>query len=107
MKTIKIQTLLAALVLGASSVVCLTGCAGDKYHESTGEDIDDNAITGRVKHALHTDSVYRYPDVNVTTFKGTVQLSGFVDNHDQKSRATELAKGCAGVKDVVDNITVK
>jgi hyperosmotically inducible protein len=103
----KLQALLGAIVLGTSAVVGLTGCAGDKYHESTGEDIDDTAITGRVKHALSTDAMYKYPDVKVTTFKGTVQLSGFVDNHDQKSRAGDLAKNCAGVKDVVNNITVK
>ena len=73
---------MAALVLGTSAAVCMTGCAGDKYHESTGEGIDDTAITGRVKHALSDDSMYKYPDVKVTTFKGTVQLSGFVDNRD-------------------------
>jgi hyperosmotically inducible periplasmic protein len=107
MKAIKLQGLFAALVLATSAVVSLTGCAGDKYHESTGEGIDDTAITGRVKHALGSDSVYKYPDVHVTTFKGTVQLSGFVDNGDQKSRAKELARNCDGVKDVVNNITVK
>src|SRR5271163_4148326 len=100
-------SLTAALFLAAASVAGLSGCAGDRYHQSTGEHIDDAATTSRVKDALCNDSMYKYPDVNVTTFKGTVQLSGFVDNHDQKARATELAKGCAGVKDVVDNITVK
>jgi len=94
-------------MLGTSAAVCLTGCAGDRYHESTGEGIDDTAITGRVKHALGSDSEYKYSDVKVTTFKGTVQLSGFVDHHEQKSRAADLAKNCEGVKDVVNNITVK
>lgn len=98
---------MAAVILGTSAAVCLTGCAGDKYHESTGEDIDDNAITARVKHALSEDSMYKYPDVKVTTFKGTVQLSGFADNRDVKSRASDLARNCSGVKDVVNNITVK
>jgi hyperosmotically inducible protein len=107
MKMIKLQGLVAAVMLGASSIVCLTGCAGDKYHESTGEGIDDTAITARVKHALGDDAMYKYPDVKVTTFKGTVQLSGFVDNHDQKSRAAELARNCAGVKDVENNISLK
>jgi osmotically-inducible protein OsmY len=103
----KIISLGAAGLLAVSSVVGLAGCAGDRYHESTGESIDDTAITGRVEHALSGDSMYKYPDVHVTTFKGQVQLSGFVDNSDQKSRAKTLAKGCAGVTDVVDNITVK
>jgi osmotically-inducible protein OsmY len=51
--------------------------------------------------------MYKYPDVKVTTFKGTVQLSGFVNNGAQKGRAADLAKNVAGVKDVVNNITVK
>lgn len=107
MNTNKIRSLVGALLLGTSAMVGLCGCAGDKYHESTGEGIDDTAITGRVKHALSADSMYKFPDVKVTTFKGTVQLSGFVDNRDEKSRAGDLAKGCDGVKDVVNNITVK
>jgi len=93
--------------MATSGVVGLTGCAGDKYHESTGENIDDRAITGRVRHALSEDSEYKFPDVKVTTFKGTAQLSGFVDTRGQKSRASELAKTADGVKDVVNNITVK
>jgi osmotically-inducible protein OsmY len=85
-----------------------TGCAaGDKYHQSTGEAIDDHGISSRVKHALANDGEYKYDDVQVTTFKGTVQLSGFVEAGSQKSRAGELAKGVEGVQEVVNNITVK
>jgi osmotically-inducible protein OsmY len=102
-----IKSLSAALLIGSSAILGLTGCAGDRYHESTGEHIDDSAITGRVKDSLGDDSMYKYPDVKVTTFNGTVQLSGFVDNREQKSRAGTLAKNAAGVKDVVNNITVK
>jgi hyperosmotically inducible protein len=103
----KITSLSAALILATSAIVGLTGCAGDRYHESTGEGIDDTAITSRVKDALHDDTMYKYPDVKVMTFKGTVQLSGFVDNHAQKSQAGSLAKNVTGVKDVANNITVK
>ena len=102
-----IKSLSAALFLTTVTVVGLAGCAGDRYHESTGESIDDTAITGRVKSALGNDTMYKYPDVKVTTFKGTVQLSGFVDNHAQKEHAGMLAKNAAGVKDVENNITVK
>lgn len=98
---------MAALVLGTSAAVCMTGCAGDKYHESTGEGIDDTAITARVKSALSGDNMYKYPDVHVTTFKGTVQLSGFVRSRDERSHAVDLAKNCAGVKDVTDSISIK
>ena len=98
-----------AVCLAASTVTTglLTGCAGDKYNESTGEYIDDSAITSRVKKALGNDGTYKYDDVNVSTFKGTVQLSGFVNASGQKSRAGDVAKGVEGVKEVINNITVK
>jgi hyperosmotically inducible periplasmic protein len=108
-KTILTTKVLAlALCLGAVPVLTvITGCAGDRYHQSTGEDIDDHGITSRVKDALSNDAQYKYDGVQVVTFKGTVQLSGFVDTSDQKSRARDLAKGVEGVKDVENNITVK
>ncbi len=101
-------------VLGLIACFCtlplatlVTGCAGDRYHQSTGESIDDHGITLRVKSALSHDTQFKYEGVNVDTFKGTVQLSGFVDNSDQKGRAADLAKQVEGVKDVKNNITVK
>jgi hyperosmotically inducible periplasmic protein len=88
-------------------VILAAGCAGNRYERSTGESIDDRATTGRVKSALGADAIFRYPDVKVTTFKGTVQLSGFVDSRDQKAKAAEIAKNVSGVKDVENNISVK
>jgi hyperosmotically inducible periplasmic protein len=85
----------------------VTGCAGDRYHESTGESIDDTAITARVKSALGGDPQFKYDDIHVTTFKGTVQLSGFVNSRDARSHAVELAKNTEGVKDVTDSIDLK
>jgi len=98
---------LAALLGAGFTTITFTGCAGNQYERSTGESIDDRATTTRVKSALGGDSQYKYSDVKVTTFKGTVQLSGFVDTRDQKSRATDLAKNVTGVRDVVNNISVK
>ena len=103
----RITCLAAALFLATATVVGVTGCAGDRDTQSTGEHIDDAATTSRVKSALGNDSLYKYPDVHVTTFKGTVQLSGFVDNRAQKSQAGSIAKNAEGVKDVVNNISVK
>ena len=103
----KINSLSAALFLATATVVGVSGCAGDRYNQSTGEHIDDAATTSRVKDSLGGDTMYKYPDVKVTTFKGTVQLSGFVDNRSQKEHAGMLAKNAAGVKEVVNNITVK
>ena len=96
------------LCLGTLPLVILTsGCAGDRYHQSTGEAIDDQGTSMRVRSALGDDTQYKYEDVSVKTFKGTVQLSGFVNTSAQKSRAADLAKGVEGVKDVANNITVK
>ena len=96
-----------ALALGALAVIGFSGCAGTRYEQSTGEHIDDNGTSRRVKGALADDSVYKYPDVNVSTFKGTTQLSGFVNQRAQKDRAGDLSKKVAGVKEVVNNITIK
>jgi hyperosmotically inducible periplasmic protein len=85
----------------------IVGRAGDRYHESTGETIDDSATTARVKSALGGDPQYKYDDVHVTTFKGDVQLSGFVNTGDAKSRAEMLAKNIEGVKQVENSISVK
>jgi len=86
----------------------VTGCAtGSRYEQSTGEAIDDHGTSSRVKAALAEDSQYKYDGVSVETFKGTVQLSGFVNSRDQKNRAGDLAKKVAAVKAVVNNITVK
>jgi osmotically-inducible protein OsmY len=106
LKTTKVLGL--ALCLSAIPLItAVTGCAGDRYHQSTGEAIDDHGISTRVKSALSNDAEYKYDEVDVKTFKGTVQLSGFVDTSSQKSRAGDLAKNVDGVKDVENNITVK
>src|SRR5262249_30284940 len=102
-----VLSIACASMLPLSLAVLSTGCAGDRYHQSTGESIDDTATTARVKKALHDDTQYKYEDVKVTTFKGTTQLSGFADSRDAKSRAGEVAKTVEGVKDVVNNISVK
>lgn len=108
MKT-KITSLFGALCLSLSLIAILgvTGCAGDRYNRSTGEYIDDKSLNMRVKSALSDNPEYKFGDVNVTSFRGTVQLSGFVNASDQKSTAGRIAKGVEGVKDVENNITVK
>lgn len=97
-----ILTLSAAALIGG-----LTGCAGNHHTQSTGERIDDKASSSRVRKALSGDTQYKYGDVNVQTFKGVVQLSGFVNSRDQKHRAAELAKNVEGVREIENNITVK
>jgi len=104
------KRLVTILCLSVSPIVgglLVNGCAGDAYHESTGESIDDTATTARVKSALGKDPQYKYDDLRVTTFKGTVQLSGFVNSGDARSHAIELAKNTEGVKSVNNRIDVK
>jgi len=103
-------TLNLALCLGllsAGVVTTTSGCAGDKYNRSTGQYIDDKSLVMRVKRALNDNPEYKYSDVNVDAFRGTVQLNGFVNTSDQKSKAEELAKSVQGVEKVVNNLTVK
>jgi osmotically-inducible protein OsmY len=96
-----------AIGLGAMPLLLggVTGCAGSRYEQSTG--IDDHATSSRVRKALAGDAQYKYGDVNVQTFKGVVQLSGFVNSRDQKNRAGDLARKVQGVKQVENNIIVK
>ncbi|HTH46647.1 MAG TPA: BON domain-containing protein [Candidatus Limnocylindria bacterium] len=98
---------LIAALLGASTILIGGGCAGDRYTQSTGEHIDDSATSMRVKSALGDDNQFKYPMVEVKTFKGVTQLSGFVNTQDQKTRAGDIARGVEGVRNVENNITVK
>jgi len=91
----------------AAAIVTFTGCAGDRYNRSTGEYIDDKSLNSRVKDALSDNAEYKFEGVSVTAFKGTVQLSGFVDSYAQKYNASSIAKKVQGVRDVENDITVK
>lgn len=103
--TLKVWALVA--LCGGGLVSLQTGCAATPTKESTGEYVDDSTITTKVKAAfIHDDTVKAF-DVSVETFKGIVQLSGFVDTSEQKSRAGEIARGIAGVREVKNKITVK
>ena len=104
-----IKVLGLAISLGALPLLLgVTSCTtGSRYHQSTGEYIDDHTLSSDVKKALNHDTRYKYDDVNVDTFKGVVQLNGFANTRDQKNRAGDLAKKVAGVKEVQNNITVK
>lgn len=100
--------LIALLAIGAGGLVTLTtGCAGTATRQSTGEYVDDAAITAKVKAAFVKDEVIKAMQVDVTTFKGNVQLSGFVDTAEQKARAGQVAATVENVTNVTNNLTVK
>ncbi len=108
LKNIKtLGSVACVLALPLFATVVVTGCAGDRYHESTGEGIDDTATTARVKSALGNDARYKYDNIHVATFKGTVELSGFVESGDARSHAVDIVRAVEGVHDVENKISVK
>lgn len=104
MNTAKTSTI-AALFL--SIVVALGGCASTKTSESTGEFIDDTVLTANVKTALLADKTTPGMSIQVESFKGKVQLSGFVNTKEQAQKAEEVASRVKGVKSVINKIDVK
>ncbi len=96
-----------------SFLVCITlvaaflGCASTPTRESSGEYLDDSAITARVKAAIFDDSSLKVLQINVETFKGEVQLSGFVDSAQNVRKAGEIARGVKGVVSVKNDLIVK
>ena len=96
--------------VGAIAVVmslAMVACASTRTTKSAGEQVDDSVTTGRVKAALIADPTTKAHQIDVETFKGTVQLNGFVDTAASKARASEVAKGTKGVTAVRNNLTVK
>lgn len=101
-----IQSCLISLLL-LSGIAFTAACSSTATRQSTGEYIDDTALTAKVKTALIKDEMVKAADVQVETFRGTVQLSGFVDSSVQKDRAEQVARGINGVQAVTNNIQLK
>jgi hyperosmotically inducible protein len=101
------SNLILSLLISLVLVVSVAGCAGGKKYESTGEYLDDSAITTKVKASILGDSRLKVFQINVKTFKGIVQLSGFVDSREVSTRASELARTVRGVKMVNNSLIVK
>ena len=87
--------------------VSLMGCASGPKQEGTGEYIDDTVITTKVKAAILKESSLNPAEINVETFKGIVQLSGFVRDPADASKAVEIARNVKGVKSVKNDLRVK
>jgi hyperosmotically inducible periplasmic protein len=98
---------LLVLALAALGPAFTTACSSTATRQSTGEYIDDTAITAKVKGAFVKDDSVKALDVQVETFRGVVQLSGFVDSAFQRSRAEQIARTTSGVRDVSNNIKLK
>jgi len=101
MKTIK------NILLASALTIVFAGCAGDRYHRSTGAYIDDKAITAKVKTDLFADPCVKGSEVKVEAYGGKVQLAGFCDTQQQKDRAAEIARRVNGVQWVKNDLIVK
>lgn len=89
------------------SMLLVIGCASTPTGSSTGEMIDDTVITTKVKAAIFQDDELSASEINVETFKGVVQLSGFVSDRSDVPRAAVVARGVAGVVSVRNSLVVK
>lgn len=98
---------LSAVSVAAVVSVSLAGCAGSSTKESTGGYIDDTVITTKVKSALFNDKDIKSSEISVVTFKGRVQLSGFVTSQTIANRAVQITSGVTGVKAVENDMKVK
>src|SRR5437899_8741592 len=106
MKT-KITLFVLLTALAAVPFTFTTGCAVAQHRETTGEYVDDKTISTKVKTALYEDKLVKGTQVNVNTFQGVVQLSGFVENEAQKERAGQIAQQAKGVRAVHNDIVVQ
>jgi len=88
-------------------IAALVACASTPTRESTGEYVDDSVITTKVKSLLANDDFLKSFQISVETYKGTVQLSGFVDSQKAIDKAGEIASSVKGIKSVKNNLMVK
>lgn len=103
MKQLKyISTIIFAVILAT-----VLGCASTPKHESTGELFDDSVITTKVKAAVFNEPSLKSAEINVETFKGVVQLSGFVSTEADIKKAAEVARNIKGVTSVKNDMRVK
>lgn len=91
----------------ALTLVFVVGCASTSTQEGTGEYVDDSVITTKVKAAIFNEPSLKVAEINVETFKGVVQLSGFVSSNDAANKAVALARGVGGVKSVKNDMRIK
>jgi osmotically-inducible protein OsmY len=99
--------LIIKLLVCIGVITTFLGCAATQKHESTGQYIDDSAITTKVKAAVFDEPKLKTLQINVKTFKGIVQLSGFVDSAQSVAKAGEVAGRVEGVKEVKNDLVVK
>jgi osmotically-inducible protein OsmY len=96
-----------SLALAAASMAMLMGCAATSKSEGTGQYIDDSVITTKTKAAIFNDASLKATEINVETYKGSVQLSGFVKSQADINHAVEIARAIEGVTSVKNDMRLK
>jgi len=102
----KLNKYVSAVFL-AVTLASAVGCSSTPRTEGTGQYIDDTVITAKVKGALIENDLTKATEINVETFKGVVQLSGFVSSQASANKAVELARSVGGVKGVTNDMRLK
>ena len=97
---------ISTLIL-AASLVAVAGCASTATKEGTGEYVDDSVITTKIKGEILEEPTLKSMEIKVVTFKGVVQLSGFVKDPKDAAKAAEIARGVKGVMSVKNDIRMK
>ena len=91
----------------ALALTAAAGCASTPKQEGTGEYVDDSVVTSKVKTAILNEPGLKSAEINVETFKGVVQLSGFVSSRAEINQALAVARGVGGVKSVKNDMRLK
>ena len=103
MHPVKTLTTLFSIIM----LIATLGCASTRTHEGTGEYVDDSVITTKVKAAIFNEPGLKVSEVQVETFKGVVQLSGFVSSRADIKDAVRVASAVNGVKSVTNDMQLK
>lgn len=93
--------------IAAAALTLAAGCAATSSHESTGQYVDDTTLTAKVKTAIFQDPSLKSTEINVETFKGRVQLSGFVNSKEDIGHAIQVAQNVKGVQSVQNDMRLK
>lgn len=101
---------IVTVLLAACMLAALAGCSHHAHttkHETAGEYVDDAVVTTRVKAAIFDELALKTFQINVTTYQGVVQLSGFVDSAENARKAGDIARGVKGVREVKNDLITK
>ena len=97
----------SSAVFLAITLASAMGCSSTQKHEGTGEYIDDSVITTKVKAAIFNEPTLKSAEINVETFKGVVQLSGFVNSQADINKTVEITRSVKGVTSVKNDMRLK